>query len=375
MTEEVKMLWTARSKKRKDVLYHLFRQPAADTFSSQRKRNFYPTVLSAFCFLLSAFLCHVCHDIRFAQNFYASVCNSQNFMLICKINFSVMIIANPIYDIVFKRLMENKRIARFFVETIIGEKVEEIAMVPQEYTYYSKIKEKTGKKKKEEWVVLSLIRFDFVATILTDKGEHKKIFIEIQKSSKPADLLRFRTYLGEQYKRMDVVEIATGKVERALPVICIYLLGFKLPKIKSAAIKVGRTYIDMIGQREIPQKNMWIEALTHDGYFVQIPHVKGKPRTLLEKLLSIFEQQYFIDDKKTIKEYEYPVDNENVKAIMEILRHAAADAKTKREMEEAWWYEENEKEYEKVEKELLESKKIIADKDREIAELRRLLGK
>ena len=45
-----------------------------------------------------------------------------------------------------------------------------------------------------------------------------------------------------------------------------------------------------IGQTEIKQKSEWIESLTHDGYFVQIPLIKGKPRTSLEKLLSIFER-------------------------------------------------------------------------------------
>jgi hypothetical protein len=310
-----------------------------------------------------------------------------------------MIIANPIYDIVFKRLMENKRIARFFVETIIGEKVEEIAVVPQEYTYYSKVKKKKGKKKvenedtKEEWEVLSVIRFDFVATIRNANGEYKKILIEVQKSNNSTDLMRFRTYLGEQYKRMDVIEVASGKVEKALPVISIYLLGFKLPEIQAVAIKVGRSYIDMIGQQEIKEKSEWIESLTHDGYFVQIPHITGKPRTSLEKVLSIFEQKYFVDDKGTIKEYEYPIDDDEVKIMLEILKHAAAEEKTRREMEEAWWaeqraeelqkelqekdkrLEENKKEIEENKKEIEENKKTIAEKDSEIAELKRLLGK
>ena len=92
-----------------------------------------------------------------------------------------MIIANPIYDTVFKRLMENRRIARFFVETIIGEQVEEIAMMPQEYTYYSsKVKDDQQKVEqtnpKEKWITLSLICFDFVATIRTADGEYKKVF-------------------------------------------------------------------------------------------------------------------------------------------------------------------------------------------------------
>jgi len=289
-----------------------------------------------------------------------------------------MIIANPIYDTVFKRLMENKRIARFFIETIIGEHVEDIAMIPQEYTYYAKVRKEKGKKNTEnensgkEWEVLSLIRFDFVATIRNATGENKKVLIEIQKSSKSTDLIRFRTYLGEQYKRMDMVEVASGKVEKALPIISIYLLGFTILKIEATAIKVNRTYIDMIGQREIKQKSEWIEALTHDGYFIQIPLVKGKPRTSLEKLLSIFEQQYFVDEKNTIKEYEYSLDDENLLEMVEILRHAAADAKTRREMEEAWWANQNEKEWEK---ELEARDKIIEEKDRRIAELERLLEK
>ncbi len=29
-----------------------------------------------------------------------------------------MIIANPIYDVVFKRLTENKKVAKFFIGTI-----------------------------------------------------------------------------------------------------------------------------------------------------------------------------------------------------------------------------------------------------------------
>jgi hypothetical protein len=237
-------------------------------------------------------------------------------------------------------------------------------------------------------VILSIIRFDFVATIRTAEGENKKVLIEIQKSNKSTDLQRFRTYLGEQYKRVDMVEIASGKVEKALPIITIYLLGFTIPKIEAVAIKVNRTYLDMIGQTEIKQKSEWIESLTHDGYFVQIPLVKGKPRTSLEKVLSIFEQQYFIDEKETTKDYEYPLDDENVRTMVEVLRHAASDYKTRREMEEAWWADQNEKEYEKMEKELeergkifaekdktlAENKKTLAEKDKEIAELKRLYG-
>jgi hypothetical protein len=322
-----------------------------------------------------------------------------------------MIIANPIYDAAFKRLMENRRIACFFVQTLIDETVEDIAMMPQEYTYHSISKRKAEKDEKhrdttrqltnelspDEWDVLSLIRYDFVATVRTAGGETKKILIEIQKSNNSVDLARFRTYLGEQYRKTDVVEVKSGKVEKSLPIVCIYLLGFKL-QIKSPAIKVDRKYHDMIKKSEIAEKDEWIEALTHDGYFVQIPRVEGKPASLLEKLLSVFEQQYFIDDMKTRKEYEYPLEagDDNLKGMLDVLRHAAADAQTRRDMEEEWWVEKRMEETEKTarenlklletieesQKSLAEAKKSLAEKDRslaekdkEIEELKKLLRK
>ena len=290
-----------------------------------------------------------------------------------------MIIANPIYDTAFKRLMENRRIAKFFIGTLIGEQIDEIALVPQEYVYHKMRPAKKKKKETEEQdvnekvEVFSVIRYDFVATIRTDKGKHKKILIEIQKSRKPTDLIRFRTYLGEQYKRVDVVDVNTKKIEKALPIIGIFLLGFPLPKIKAIAIKVCRNYVDIIGKKLIKQKSELIEALTHDGYFVQIPHIKGKPGSILEEMLSVFEQKLFIDDKNITKEYEYNVANEIIREMLDTLRYVASDPKERRSMEEEWWAEQDEQEYEKMRqaleakaKELEVKAKELKSKDQEL---------
>ncbi len=287
-----------------------------------------------------------------------------------------MIIANPIFDTVFKRLMENKRVARFFVEALIDEPVVDIAMVPQEYTYFQSARTKEKKagemKNPGDYEILSVIRFDFVATIQIADGEYKKVLIEIQKSQKATDLLRFRTYLGEQYKRLDMVEVDGGKVERALPIISIYLLGFKLSETDAIAIKVCRTYKDLIDQKEIEVKSPLIECLTHDGYFVQIPRIQGKTHTRLEKMLSVFEQKYFIDDKGILKEYDHPVDDENVKEMVEILQHTGSDPKEKRALEEEWWsnrlLEEYEKDIEDQKKKLKEKDISLKEKDKSLKE-------
>jgi len=46
-----------------------------------------------------------------------------------------MIIANPIYDVVFKRLMENERVAKFFIGTMLDEEVISVSLRPREFTY------------------------------------------------------------------------------------------------------------------------------------------------------------------------------------------------------------------------------------------------
>ena len=96
-----------------------------------------------------------------------------------------MIIANPIYDVVFKRMMENEGVAKFFIGTLLGEHVEDVSVKPQEFTYI------------DELAGLAVFRLDFIATIRTATGEAKKVLIEIQKAKNQVDLMRFRNYLAE----------------------------------------------------------------------------------------------------------------------------------------------------------------------------------
>ncbi|MDR2765356.1 MAG: hypothetical protein LBB90_10050, partial [Tannerella sp.] len=108
------------------------------------------------------------------------------------------IIANPIYDTVFKKLMENERIAKFFLSTVLEEQVISVDVRPQEFTYRKA--EKADPAPGD--IGYSVFRIDFMATIRTDRGEQKKILIEVQKSHDEDDLIRFRNYLGEQYKKV-----------------------------------------------------------------------------------------------------------------------------------------------------------------------------
>jgi len=252
-----------------------------------------------------------------------------------------MYIANPIYDTVFKHLMENNRVARFFVETIIGQPVESIVVSPQERTIlklpptFTETGELTTEEKDKLIEYLSVLRYDFLATIRTPEG-HKKVLIEIQKAKNVFDLMRFRNYLGEQYKRTDVITVDGKETETPLPIITIYMLGFKLPETDAVVIHVSRTYRDVLGGKELNVKSEFIECLTHDSYVVQIPRIEGKNRNRLEKMLSLFEQNNFYDEKHILKKFLQEVDDENIRLMLEILMQLGADPEQQEEMELEW---------------------------------------
>ena len=80
-----------------------------------------------------------------------------------------MQIANPIYDVVFKHLMEDGKIAKLMVSSIIGESIEKLTFLPQEFTSDIKKTEKgdkpaTNRNQKDS---LTVYRLDFSAKIKT----------------------------------------------------------------------------------------------------------------------------------------------------------------------------------------------------------------
>ena len=261
-----------------------------------------------------------------------------------------MVIANPIYDVVFKRMMENDKVARFFIGTLLEQTIENVEVKPQEFTYT------------DELAGLSVFRLDFIATIKTKTGEYKKVLIEIQKAKNEIDVMRFRNYLAEHYKKEDTIN--DEKV--ALPITTIYILGFKLPEIHTSCIKVERKYKDLINKIILEVKSNFVEKLTHDSYVVQVERITDRYSTKLDKLLSVFEQTNFVDDKKIIKEFNHTADIEEVKIMTDILHYSGTDPKEKKMIEieqEAWrtvnaMFEDKEKKY----------KKELNEKDQELNE-------
>jgi hypothetical protein len=268
-----------------------------------------------------------------------------------------MIIANPIYDVVFKRLMENERVVKFFIGTLLDQTIESVEAQPQEFTYL------------DELAGIAVFRLDFMAVIQTAGGERKKVLIEIQKARNLIDLMRFRNYLAEQYKKENIVD--NEKI--VLPITTIYVLGFTLPEIETACVKVDRNYIDLINKTLITRKNYFIESLTHDCFIVQAGRITNRYQTRLDKLLSVFEQAHFTDDTRVVKQYAHEPDEEEVKLITDILHHSGTEPEERKLIEieqEAWrsinaMFEDKEKKYLK---EMGEKDKALEEKDKALDE-------
>ena len=98
-------------------------------------------------------------------------------------------IANPIYDSVFKYLMEDERVARTILSALLKKEVVSVEMRRNEYA-------NVGRRD------ISMFRIDFGAKVREADGRVHLVLIELQKTWLPTETLRFRQYLGAQYKKI-----------------------------------------------------------------------------------------------------------------------------------------------------------------------------
>ncbi len=227
-----------------------------------------------------------------------------------------MKIANPIYDVVFKYLLEDNKIAKLLISNLLDVKIKKLEFRPQEFS--KNFKERT----------LTVYRVDFKAEIVLQSGKSLVVLIEIQKAKFTADIIRFRKYLGEQYaNKNNLIEIDNKLV--AIPIISIYFLGYGLKHNKDVPIiKVKRQYLDSFNDKLLTKKEDFIESLTHDSVIVQIPALKDKSRNDLEKALSVFEQGKH--QEVSINEDDYPP---KYKEVIRRLLKAVADEEIRKTME------------------------------------------
>jgi len=283
-----------------------------------------------------------------------------------------MLIANPIYDVVFKYLMEDLDIAKEIIGAIIDKEIISLTLKPQEKSLeYSVEKSQEDKNKPKDSVYnyMRLYRIDFNAVIKDKEGEYQNVIIEIQKSPIKSALMRFRNYLAEKYKQEEIILSEQGKeIKKPLPIITIYFLGFELENtLLPEVIEISRNYKNILTGEIINSKDEFIECLTHNSFIIQIPKLHPTMKTKLEKILSIFDQSEKTDRNFVIN-YEYEPEDEIMEKIVRRLLKAASDPKVRDEIELEEEADDVFKQLEEKDKAIEEKNKTIEQKDKAIEE-------
>ncbi len=246
-------------------------------------------------------------------------------------------IANPIYDSVFKYLMQDTRVAKLLIENLLGYPVENVVIKNNEFILID-INE------------LKLSRVDFQAKVKISETETQLVTIELQKAFLDTEYMRFRRYLGEHYinnencvyKTVEKIDEKTGEKylknkEYPNPIIQVYLLGHNLPEIDAAISKSQLKFVDLDGNIVSGvDKSLFVKSLTHQTIIVQIQKLPQKSQHKIESMLSIFNNKAIFQNKEeqTVKIEDYSDKSEEYQLMARRLQEAAVDNDVRKMMKE-----------------------------------------
>lgn len=294
------------------------------------------------------------------------------------------LIANPIYDSVFKYMIANEKVAKILLSALLKKKV--VKVVQRHNEYVQPVKEN-----------ISICRIDFAATVSEEialpdgKVEVKErlITIELQKVYQSSEILRFRQYTGTHYCDPDNVHpVAVNGVvkEVADPMVSVFILGHKLDVINECVCYISREYRDYNGNR-LDLRDPFAESLTHDSIIVQVPLLPNdNVKNRVEELLQVINQTKRTEDRHflTIDEDKYANDSD-MQEVIRTLKGAACDYQLRRRMQledeilrdlknNAILIEKQKEEIDAQKEEIAASKKEIAANREEIAANKKLLA-
>lgn len=239
-----------------------------------------------------------------------------------KKDIMIISVANPIYDTVFKYLMEDERVTRILISALLQREVKSVEVRKHEYSNANRDK-------------ISMFRIDFGAQVVQDDGSCKLVLIELQKTWLETETLRFRQYLGAQYSNADnMVDDGDGD-SHGIPMVTVYLLGHRVGDIEEPVLYVRHKSFDYYGNevtKGLPDP--FVESLVHDSIIVQIPLLRGRKSNRLEKILSVFDQTNKDENNAqvlNIEENTYAGDSDMERIIHRLLV-AAASSKVRHDM-------------------------------------------
>ena len=216
-----------------------------------------------------------------------------------------MEVANPIYDAVFKYLLDDEQAARLLIGQITGLDVQSLTVSPQEA-----VAPRHGGVDPDAPPSLTLFRMDFAARVRTADGGTRQVLVEIQKAKAPTVVERFRLYLGQQYASRDNIVTDGRGASEAVPIVTIYLLGYDLGLSEEAVLDVCPRVTERRTGRVLDAGHPFVEGIHHRSHIVQIPRLRRGGEDELTRFLTIFDQGRALAERDNhvlaIEEGEYP---------------------------------------------------------------------
>lgn len=229
-------------------------------------------------------------------------------------------IANPLYDVIFRYLLEDRESAQLFLSRLLGVEIVSMQFLATEHAVELEAKP------------LTVVRMDFSARLRMQDGSVVQVLLEVQKAKLVTDIIRFREYLGEQYASTQNRFVGDDGVERAVPIISVYILGYALTHVESPVVKVGRQIIDLTTNLELKVQEEFINSLTHECFIVQTSRLKRPYRSELERFLSIFDQSMVVPEDKHVLRVDDEAYPEAYRRLLRRLTRAAARDELRNQM-------------------------------------------
>ncbi len=217
-----------------------------------------------------------------------------------------IIIPNPIYDVVFKYLMEDTESAIIVLSTLINQKIKSLRLEPITHTEKKSNAQQIEVQDPKTKEDIRLFHLDFTATVELPDGTEEIIMIELQKASLPDDIMRFKRYISKNFQRkleVETINPTSGVleiVEKPIQLIPIFLLNFRIEnEINDLLIQTSRAINGVFKNKTIAD-NFFINHLTFNVLIVQLPNLQNiseedyaddEYKQKLYSLLKLFDQK------------------------------------------------------------------------------------
>ena len=321
-----------------------------------------------------------------------------------------MLIANPIYDTIFKFLMDDNESAKIILSTLLNVDIEELTATTTIQSYLG--------EDEKNWGFGKLSHLDYAAQVLKPDGSKENILIELQKADLPSDFYRFRLYITEKFKKShSTIKKENTTFHTPIKFIPIFILNFEIEnEICDLVIQTNKMVKGVLKDTILQNPVSFLDDLMYDLTIVQIPHItnidvekiKDDAHKLeLYKLFKLFDQnaktqndEYKLEIKEKIPskytrlvkrlQHEhlnsFEIKNQLIEEDTRILdiknmlnqkiqfqktieeKEKTIEENTKTIEEKEKTIEEKEKTIEKIEKNIEEKEKTIEEKEKTIEE-------